>query len=249
MSVMKRLWMLLSIALCVAHAGASPAGSPVDLLEASDRARGGGLPGVSWTVRVTARDGSAVQTRELVVRASGDSSLLEFLAPLKVKGQKMLLAGRNMWFVQPGIPRPVPISPRQRLTGQAANGDIASTNYASDYTPTLLREDTLDGEECVVLDLQALNRSVTYDRILYWVAKSRRLGLKAEFLSVSGKPLKTAVFEYGNQVAHRGRVQPFVSRMVITDALSTGSVTTLEYSDVEVGAIPPSTFNLNLLVQ
>ena len=38
------------------------------------------------------------------------------------------------------------ISARQRLTGLAANGDIASTNYARDYEGTIVGEEVVDGE-------------------------------------------------------------------------------------------------------
>jgi hypothetical protein len=241
---------LVVIAVMAILSGAAGGGEePQAILKSSDVARGGGLPGITWRVKVTAEDGGSTQLREVVVKASGDSSVVDFVAPPKVKGQKMLMVGHNLWFVQPGLQRPVPISPRQRLSGQAANGDIASTNYATDYTARLLRDDALDGRECFVLALTANNKSATYDKIVYWISKAPRLGMKAEFLSVSGKPLKTAVFEYRNRMSYRGATIPFVSHMVITDALTAHNVTTLEYDDIKVGAVPASDFDLNLIVR
>ena len=45
----------------------------------------------------------------------------------------MLFNDRTIWFIKPGLRKPVSISARQRLVGDAANGDIATTNYARDY--------------------------------------------------------------------------------------------------------------------
>src|SRR5262245_1934440 len=109
-----------------------------EILKQADRARAGGLPGVIWKVHLVTTGDDGEQTRDMIIKAAADNSHVEFLAPLKVKGQRMLIIGRNMWFAQPGLQKPVPISPRLRLTGQAANGDIASTNYSRDYEPSLV---------------------------------------------------------------------------------------------------------------
>ena len=84
--------------------------------------------------------------------------------------------------------------------GDAANGDIASTNYADDYIGTLSGEEPVKGEACHVLDLKAASKNVTYDRIRYWVSKERLVGVKAEFYTLSGKLFKTAEFRYDNRV-------------------------------------------------
>jgi hypothetical protein len=65
----------------------------------------------------------------LRLKAADNASLAEYLEPLRSKGSRILQVGRNMWFTKPGLRKPVAISPRQRLTGQAAIGDIAATNY------------------------------------------------------------------------------------------------------------------------
>ena len=75
----------------------------------------------------------------LLIKAAGEASLVETLAPLNSKGARMLQVERNMWLTKPGLKKPVPISPRQRLSGQAAIGDIAATNYAKDYSAAFLR--------------------------------------------------------------------------------------------------------------
>ena len=217
------------------------------ILKSSDLARGGGLPGIIWNVHLVAKSIDSEQVRELTVKAANGDSLVEFSAPAKVKGQKMLTVGRNMWFLQPGLQKPVPISPRQRLMGEASNGDIAATDYAGDYAPTQIGQEAVESEDCYVLDLRANNKAATYDRIVYWVSKARLVGVKAEFYTVSGKKLKTALLEYRNEIHYQGRSIAFISRMVILDALNPASVTTMTYGDVQIARIRAEEFNINLL--
>ncbi|MGE5384746.1 MAG: outer membrane lipoprotein-sorting protein, partial [Betaproteobacteria bacterium] len=93
-----------------------------------------------------------------------------------------------------------------------------------------------------VLDLTANTRQATYDKVLYWVSASRGVAVKAEFYSLSGKKLKSALFSYGNRIEVNGKPIAFISRMVISDAL-TDAKTTLDYGRVAVKAIAASEFD------
>jgi hypothetical protein len=154
-----------------------------------------------------------------------------------------------MWYIRPGVKRPVPISPRQRLFGDASNGDIASTRFADDYQATLLREEKLDGELCHVLELKANDKSVTYDRIVYWVSERRGLALQSEFYGLSGKLIKTARYEYGNRIEMNGRSGPFISRMTIQDAVNRSAHTTMDYSGFGAHAVDVGLFNPDIYTE
>lgn len=238
-------------AMLLLTAGATQAEtlSAAKILEASDRVRGGGLPGVEWKLKITSQDpylGGDV--RELVIRAAADNSVAETTYPPRAAGNRLLQLGRNMWFHRQDLQKPISISTRQKMIGSAANGDIASTNYYQDYDATLLREERVGDEEAYVLDLVAKHKFVTYDRIVYWVSKSRLVPLKAEFYTVSGKLFKTASFETDNSVEFKGRQQPFVSRMVIQDTINSENVSTLEYSKVKAKALPANEFSVSALI-
>ena len=250
--MMKRMLTALTLTLTMALASVPACAAdpdPVQLLKRSDQARGGGLPGLTWEMR-SQNSGSQANEDDppmrLLIKASDNASLAETLEPLRSKGARMLQVERNMWLTKPGLKKPIPISPRQRLTGQAAIGDIAATNYVRDYTPKLLREESVNGERCFVLELTANTRQATYDRLLYWVSASRGVGVQAEFHSLSGKKLKSAQFEYGNRIEVQGKAASFVSRMLISDAL-TDAKTTLEYSHILVKAIAASEFDVSHL--
>lgn len=222
--------------------------TPREILVKADSARGN-VEGVEWEINLESVEHGRKQFRTLRIKARDVNSLAEFISPAKVKGNKILMLDRNMWFVKPGLRKPVPISPRQKLMGGASNGDIASTNYAGDYEAASVASDNINGEPCYLFDLTAIDKNTTYDQIKYWISKDRFLGLKAEFYTVSGKMFKSATFEYENSIIIEGKPQPFVSKMVIRNAVVGEDITTMEYSKVELKNIPDSVFNLNLLVR
>jgi len=222
--------------------------SSKEILTKADEARGN-AEGVEWEIAIESMEGGRQQQRTIRVTARGFNSLAEFLAPPNVKGQKLLMLDRNMWFAKPGLSKAVPISPRQKLLGGAANGDIASTNYAGDYQIVQASEGMVNDEPCHLFDLRAVDNRATYDRIQYWISQERLVGLKAEFYTVSGKMFKTATFEYENRIQIDGQARPFISRMVITSAVMKEDVTTMSYRKPSLKRVPDSIFNLNLLTK
>jgi outer membrane lipoprotein-sorting protein len=244
-------YLLLTLALtalvCPAPAAAGDP-TPREILQKADQARGN-VEGIVWEIEIVSIENNREQQRRLRVTAKNYNSLAEFLAPAKVKGQKVLMRDRNMWFIKPGLRKPVPLSPRQKLLGMASNGDIASTDYAGDYEVEAMTSSEFNGEACFQFDLRAINKKVTYDRITYWVSKNRMVGVKADFFTVSGKLFKSATFDYDNRITIDGRAAPFVSKMTITNALLKENVTVMSYTAPKTGPVSDAIFNLNLLVQ
>jgi hypothetical protein len=249
---MKRIFFILTVLFLAAGtvSAAATGGDAVNIkaiIARADLARGN-IDGILWTTDIQSTENGRHQRREIRIKNRGVNTLAIFLAPAKVRDQMLLMLDRNMWFIKPGLRKPVPISARQKLMGGASNGDIASTNYAHDYRAVLAGEQAVAGEMCYLLDLTAVNPKATYDRIRYWISKPRSLGMKAEFYTVSGKLLKTAYFKYDNQVETGGAEHAFMSQMTITDAVIKDNVTVMTYRDIKPQAIPDSAFNLNLLV-
>jgi len=219
--------------------------SPKEILTRADMARGN-LEGVKWLVNIASMENNTAQERSLNVLARGYDFLGIMTEPPKVKNQKIIMIDHNMWYTKPGLKKPVPISSRQKLIGGAAYGDIAATNYADDYAPNPMPDETINGELCYVFDLKAVSKKSTYDQIKYWISKERLVGVKSEFYTVSGKLFKTAVFEYDNQIVIENKPNPFISKMTITDALIEANITTLIFNDSQLVRIPDSTFDMNV---
>jgi len=249
---MKRI-IVVACGLLFCLAGISAAGSGDTqvkaMLQRADQARGN-LGGIVWSITITTNEDGSKESRGLLVKVKKNNSLARFTSPASVSDRMVLMVDRNMWFIRSGLKKPVSLSPRQKLLGDAANGDIASTNYVEDYTATLIGDENVHGEPCALLDLRAAGKNVTYDRIRYWVSRERNVGVKAEFYTLSGKLFKTAEFKYDNRVKVNDQEEiPFVSELIIRDAIQQDRITTMTYSNIRVEPIPDSTFNLNVLVR
>ncbi len=218
------------------------------LLKEADLSRGNSS-GLEWDIEIVSQTEAETEANSLTVLVKETNCLAVYQSPSNVKGRKLLMKDRNMWFIKPGLSKPVPISPRQKLLGGASNGDIASTNYAGDYTIENFSVTLLDDEPCILFDLKANNKNVTYDRIRYWVSQKTKTGLKAEFFTLSGKMFKTAVFEYNHKVSLNGQERPFVSKMSIAGAVVETDKTVMVYSNIRLKDISASAFNLELLVK
>ncbi|WP_158279718.1 outer membrane lipoprotein-sorting protein [Coraliomargarita sinensis] len=213
---------------------------PKEILARADAARGN-LDGVRWTVEITDADEA---TRKIEVRARGFDMRAETLAPSRQKGHTLLLSKGNMWFYKPGLSKAVPVSTRQKLAGKAANGDIASTNYAEDYEVLSMQEGMLDSEPCYLFELQAESRNVTYARIKYWISKERLVGLRAEYYNPDGsKQLKHANMSYAHSILKQGEDIPFISRISISDAIGDTTKTIMKFSPPELGPVPNRLFS------
>lgn len=225
--------------------------TPEDLLKDADRARGSVAvqEGITWDVKVDSAGDDGTNSITYDLKVKGVDALAEAVAPTRNKGETMLFNDRSIWFFKPGLKKPLAISPRQKLMGQAANGDIASTNYARDYDGKITGSEKIEDQDTWKLELKAKAKNVTYDSIRYWISKKDRLGIKSEFLTVSGEVFKRATFEYKNTMASAGKTLPFVSKMVITDALNTKNVTTLIYNNPKSAKLADSIFNVNNLTR
>jgi hypothetical protein len=245
----------LVAALALAATAGAPAAlaqekpSAESLLEAADRSRGAAEGGLSWEIAVHSEEDGKTSEVTYQVKVKGVDALAEAVAPARHKGEMMLFNDRNLWFFKPGLKKPVSISARQKLMGQAANGDIASTQYKRDYDGTIVGEEKIDGVDTWKLDLKAKAKNVTYDGIRYWISKDRQLGVKAEFLTVSGEVFKWATFEYANKASLDGKEYPFVSKMTIINAKVASDKAVLSYREPKHENHPDSIFNVNNLVR
>ncbi len=182
------------------------------------------------------------QQRESEYRVLSDGkgrSLVETVKPERQKGRKLLMVQSELWFYSPDIRKPVRVSLQQKLTGEVANGDLANTNFAGDYTATLGGEDVDGGKKLTLLKLKAKSKSATYAAVDYWLDSKTGAPVKAHFLSTSGKVMKRGYFEkYGSVLGKNRLVQ-----MKVEDAIEKSRVSVLHYSEFSREAISSSTFS------
>ncbi len=225
---MKSLFYSLSALLLAASASAQDAA-----LLAAEQARGilTGGTGVRWTVKVTGK-----KDAKFTAISQGGKIFAEVVEPAEATGRRYLAEAKgNMWFWKPGLSSPVLVSKRQRLSGDAAIGDIASTSYVEGYKVTGQEDGEVKGEAATIYTMEANSLGDTYAKIRYWVTKKENLGKKAEFYTKSGTLIRSSTMEYNNKANGR----PFLSKMVVSDS---GSTITLSFSEVALDNFPAKLF-------
>lgn len=195
------------------------------------------------SIATNTADGVTESRKYRVLSKGNENTIVMTTEPASERGQVMLMKGRDLWIFLPTISQPVRLGLAQRLTGQVANGDLARANFAGDYRPKLLRTEKIDGESVYVLELSAVDRGVTYHRVLYWVRQSNYWPQKAEFYSLSDRLLKTCLYENFRPLG--GRPRP--TRLVMQDALRSGEESVLEYADMRVRDLPDKMFTKDYL--
>src|SRR5450432_815242 len=239
---------LLSCTHALVHAQAVPQASDDELaksiVEKADHVRFPVEPFEALiTITSTDANGPADPRRYRVLAKGQENTIVMVTEPASERGQALLMKGRDLWIFLPTVSQPVRLSMSQRLTGQVANGDLARANFAGDYTAKLLRAEKIDNESLYVLELTAVDRSVTYHRVMYWVRQSNYWPIKAEFYSLSDRLLKTCLYQNFKPMA--GRERP--TRLVMQNALLQDEESVLDYSGMRVRDLPDRMFTKDFL--
>lgn len=208
------------------------------LLKRSDTYRNG-WPAYVVEVKITDYEAGKSDEEHLyeVSQKGTDKTYVEFMSP-REKGRHLLMVGDEMWVYLPDTSRPVRITPLERLTGDASNGDVARTNYAVDYTPVYLRTEKVGATECHVLELTAKRKGATYQRIVYWLRTEDARPVRAEFYLTSGKHIKSATFD--EYAAYNGK--QLLHKLTLYDEIRHTSHSVLEYSGAAPRALPDKLF-------
>lgn len=174
---------------------------------------------VETLVRTFKGDKPDKEKRYQVLVKPGGKSLVLARTPGEV-GLKVLMSGDDFWLLAPGSARPMRITPMQKLLGEASTGDIANMTWAGDYSGTVVREVDVDGVPCLELDLAALRKSISYQRVVLHVARSDYRPVHADLFAASDRKIKQARYSVETR---NGRTS--VTRMTLTDEIQAGRET------------------------
>lgn len=214
------------------------------ILEKSDEIR---FPSEGFQVDISISSsvpGQEMENRKYRVLSKGnENTVVMILEPASERGQIMLMKGHDLWVFMPNVSQPIRLGLAQRLTGEVSNGDLARANFVGDYTPRLVRQEKIDGEEHHVLELMAVDRGVTYHRVVLWVNKANYRPHKAEFYSLSNRLMKTCSYENFQVMA--GKRRP--TRLVMEDALKPGERSIMEYGQMKLRDLPDKVFSKDYL--
>lgn len=249
---------LAGIITCAAHAQAPAAAddnmTAQQIVAAADQARNPGKPFRLTSTLTEYVSGQARDQVVLVIYAREDpgtkaySDLVRYAEPPRDAGKLVLLNSSNLWFYDPSSKASVRISPQQRLTGQASDGDVLTVNYSRDYTATLVGRETLQdadrkNSDCWHLDLKAATPDAVYNHVEYWVERGTFRSVKGKFYADSGRLLKIAYFDKNQD--ELGGIRP--TETILIDAVDSNLVTTIASSDYRFQDIPDAWFQRDYL--
>jgi len=210
--------------------------SPETILKNADDIRN---PDQSFMMTVEVKSTHSGDTEEHRFEVSlkgNDKTLVHTLAPKRDVGRDMLMIDENMWAYVPNLKRAVRVGLNQKLTGEAANGDISRMRWAEDYKGALEKED----KSSWTLLLEAKKKGLTYEKIRAVIEKKTFKPLTAEYLTADGKVLKRAEFKDYKPMA--GKSRP--SLLVISDAVRSDQKSDVRIKDMKVKSFPDTLFSL-----
>ncbi len=209
--------------------------TPEDIIKRADAIRN---PSESYSMQVSLTDNQGSEESAFEVYLKGnDKTLIKTMAPKRDVGRNMLMLEENMWLYISNLKRSVRISLSQKLSGQAANGDISRMRWYGDYD---VKKDGED-KKTWFLHLTAKKKGLTYEQIKVTIDKKTFRPLKASYLSLNGMPLKYV--DFADYKLMEGMDRP--SRLVITDATNKTKVTNVIIKEMKKMALPDSLFNKN----
>ncbi len=214
------------------------ANSPDEIIQKADAVRN---PASSYFIQVEVKsteDPSDVHVFNVAIQGN-QKTRIETVQPKRDRGRTLLMLGENMWVYVPNLKREVRVSLNQKLTGQAANGDISRMRWSGDYTA---QKETVTESEWQLL-LTSAKKGLTYDKIRVWIQKDNFHPLRAEYLSSQGKVLKKATYQNYQTLA--GGVRP--SEIVIQDAAKPSETSVITIKEMHVRTFPAAVFNKNEL--
>jgi len=184
---------------------------------------------------ITARDGS---TSERVIDQyskdgpNGARTVIVFQSPASVAGTRFLTmdnasGGSDRWIYLPSLGRV------RRIAASESGGSFMGTDFSYDDissmdrdvsldTHTLLREETLNGISCYVIQSVPADSSFQYSRTISWINKTNFIIYKSEMYNRRGELAK--VMEMSDFRDVQGRLTPMQTRIATAGA---GTSTTI----------------------
>ncbi len=171
-------------------------------------------------------------------------TLVHIDAPAADRGKILLRNGNILWLYDPSSKASVRISPRQRLLGNASNGDVVSSNLVGDYSAKLAGQETIvDGDkkqrDCNKLMLKQATKSAPYSAVEFWTDASTHQPVKGKYFTKSGKLIKVAW--YRKRKSLMGASRP--TEIVIADGFDPNKVTVMTMGRYRAQNIPETWFN------
>ncbi len=199
---------------------------------------------IEYNGKMTIKKREKVRVKLMHVYAEGEEkALIEFINP-EDRGTKYLKLSDELWIYFPDAEESVRISGhmlRKSMMGSDFSYEDMMENeeLLKKYSVVIVESETIGERDCYVLELNAIEKKVTYAKQKLWVDKERFVVLKVQLFALSGKLLKEIAMEKVEKYDDRY----FATKMTMRNKLVRDSSTTFEMEDIDFGvSLPDGTF-------
>jgi outer membrane lipoprotein-sorting protein len=162
-------------------------------------------PDIQSTLTMTltnSRGSTRVREIKQFIKQFGDDEkkIMFFTAPSDVKNTSFMswsyADGQtdDMWIYLPALKKTKRISSSSKsdyFMGSDFTYDDLGGRHPSEDSHTILRQETIKGEDCYVVESISLDSDYLYSKTISWVVKGEWFGMKKEFFDEDGEFLKS----------------------------------------------------------
>jgi outer membrane lipoprotein-sorting protein len=170
--------------------------------------------------------------------AKGDDySLVYITHPQREKGQRFLKRDREMWNYVPSIDRMIKIPPSMMMQSwmgsDLTNDDLVNAaSIVEDYDQTVLRNETLRGNECYVIKMVPHEEApVVWGKVLTWITKKDFITLRNEYYDEADMLVNEEILDEIEDVGDR----TIPTRFTMIPADKEGHKTIMKFQNIEFG--------------
>ncbi len=157
---------------------------------------------LTMTLINSRRDERVRELKQFIKDYDGsEKKIMFFMAPADVRNTSFMNwsydeAGRDddQWIYLPALRKVKRISSDSKgdyFMGSDFTYDDLGDRHPQEDNHKILREETLDGEQCYVVESIPKQKDYMYSRTVSWVIKDKWIGLKKKFYDEDGELLKT----------------------------------------------------------
>jgi len=187
-----RATIIILFLLIILPSGIVAATNPKELLRQAQERQNLNQDSYLLEMKSIIQDKDKTDTAKLKVYIyqGGTKQLVTFNAPKRLADNKYLVIDSNTWMYQQGLSRPIRISGRQKLFGDAGIGETVGVNYYQDYKIT----NSTKHNETYLLDLVAEDKKTAYQQARLWITNDGYLK-KVILKALNGTPLKKITYQ------------------------------------------------------
>ncbi len=182
-------------------------------------------------IKMTVQNGRRTKVYEMQSQGRGsDQAAIEFLAPARDKGTKMLKKDSELWMYLPSIEKTQKISGhmlRQGMMGSDMSYEdlLDSTQLVNKYNATVVGTEEINGRSCYQMEMIAISKETSYSKRMSCIDTEHLVPIQEKLYATSGMLLKE--WTMTNVKEFNGR--KFPTTIVVQDKLQADSITTIEF--------------------